>query len=215
MIKIAGSVMAVAMCVALVACTAEEGRAAPTSQEVVAPQESSDAAVATELPSPTPSLIPPTLDQPWPITGAGVGPVVLGMTLDEAVAALGQTRVEGSCKSLFFTDGLDSLIVSAAWDDPNEIVTSLTIQRATFDLDGGRWPLATAEGIGVGSSADEVISAYPDATVSDFDNLFEGPQQLVTITDGSVPIVMVIDARTNVVVEILVNLTEPPIEYCA
>lgn len=127
----------------------------PSTAPVAA--DASTTPTTTPTPTPTPAAVAadPADPSTWLIDAEGIGPLRLGMPLDEAVALLPGYTV-GTCPNpsvrFFRTDDITepSLAIAAA-DHGGLGLISLV------DSTGP----ATAEGIRIGSTASDVTSAYP------------------------------------------------------
>jgi len=117
--------------------------------------------------SPTPTADPIDLADPssWIISEAGIGPITLGQSVDDATLALSAyTPQEVPCDRpeirLFVAEGAPSLTLYLAKNSPSIIGIRI------FDYDSVL-PAAssphTAEGLGLGSTVSEVQAAYSDA----------------------------------------------------
>ncbi|TYL53169.1 hypothetical protein [Agromyces mariniharenae] len=138
--------------VAITGCAASQ--AAPST-----PTESTAASpTATSTPAPEPASDPvadPADPSTWLVDAEGVGPVRLGMTLDEAVAAMPGYAVS-TCPNpaVRFLDAVDAAGASlaiAAGNDGGIVLVSV------WDTDGP----ATAEAIRIGSTVANAKTAYP------------------------------------------------------
>lgn len=127
-----------------------------------APPTSSD-------PSPSPSASTPETADPddpatWIVTEDSIGPVHLGDTFSEARDAVRSWTVDDACSWTAFWNAPDnSLTAYFSHDNAEQDGTVDTIDVAALvalkPSDGPR----TSDGIGMGSTRDEVRAAYPDA----------------------------------------------------
>ena len=86
----------------------------------------------------------------------GIGPVVIGMTLDEASAATGQAiRINPR------TD-LGNGCAHAAAEGGPEGLRFMVVNGRIVRVEAGRGPVRTVSGVGAGSTEAEVRAAYPD-----------------------------------------------------
>ena len=158
-------------------------------------EEAEDAAVTTDTPADSVEM--------WTI-----GPLTLGMTGDEIQDILGAPDLESNSGPVEETDGSLRVCWFYKIDNDPELLYSVKLDLADFG-DGWRldevtvWPNVewkTAEGIGIGSTEDEVRAAYPDAETKDstlvqddveiprtFFTIGEGRTKLwITVRDGKV-----------------------------
>lgn len=105
----------------------------------------------------------------WLITATGVGPISLGVTVEDAIAAAqgaqaGEPEYEGGPVSLNSPDGSASLSLSQAGDDGvvNAILVGSDRSWESGGLDGAALP--SAEGIRVGAPASDAMALYPEGT---------------------------------------------------
>lgn len=155
-VRIAGAVAAVAALL-LAGCASEpEPTPTPTASET-----------STLTATPTPSVAAPDPADltTWVISGAGFGPVTRGAEypgVAEPLTAFELSPVDEICPTLFTLEGEDTaallLIVSAAGDVVEEVWVSGSPDAS------GALPVAprTVEGIGLGSSIDQLTAAYPE-----------------------------------------------------
>ncbi|MEV4687840.1 hypothetical protein [Microbacterium sp. LWH3-1.2] len=100
------------------------------------------------------------------ISDSGIGPIALGAPLADALALMpeGTARDTDYCEWLAWwnegADAYDLFVTGAALTDDMPVsLVGTSARNAPAASTGPR----TAEGIGVGSSVDEVRAAYPDA----------------------------------------------------
>lgn len=157
-------------------------------------------ATPTAAPEPVPASDPDPADpSTWTIGFDGIGPITLGTPLADIEAAVPPTD---SCRP-----GVDSFFgsaVVASTDGADGESVGLVISQAVAAGDGSSiTPPTTAEGIGVGSTIDELLAAYPDAepyqavnstvyritdgaTYIHFDDYGKGTVQIVEVTSSPV-----------------------------
>lgn len=153
------------------------------------------ASTPTGAPSSPPPVSPPAQDPTdpttWVVSQSGMGPLTIGMPFTAAIAAV--PGAQAACENAYFVSP-DNLFF-ARWgegaDDPLDVVTWARAE-------GPR----TAEGIGIGSSPDDVRAAYPDVT--------EVQRQGAYLQSGAV----FFRIETGVVDEIGVTSSDIPWEYC-
>ena len=136
-----------------------------------------------------------------------IGPLTLGMTGDEIQESLGAPDAESNSGPVEETDGSLRVCWFYKIDNDSELLYSVKLDLADFG-DGWRldevtvWPNAdwkTAEGIGIGSTEDEVRAAYPDAETKDstlVQDDVEIPRTFFTIGEGRTKLrIMVRDGK--------------------
>ena len=136
-----------------------------------------------------------------------IGPLTLGMTGDEIQEILGAPDAESNSGPVEETDGSLRVCWFYKIDNDSELLYSVKLDLADFG-DGWRldevtvWPNVewkTAEGIGIGSTEDEVRAAYPDAETKDstlVQDDVEIPRTFFTIGEGRTKLrIMVRDGK--------------------
>ena len=136
-----------------------------------------------------------------------IGPLTLGMTGDEIQDILGAPDLESNSGPVEETDGSLRVCWFYKIDNDPELLYSVKLDLADFG-DGWRldevtvWPNVewkTAEGIGIGSTEDEVRAAYPDAERKDstlVQDDVEIPRTFFTIGEGRAKLwIMVRDGK--------------------
>ena len=157
-------------------------------------EEAEDAAVTTDTPADS--------VETWTI-----GPLTLGMTGDEIQDTLGAPDAESNSGPVEETDGSLRVCWFYQIDNAPGQLYSVKLDLADFG-DGWRldevtvWPNVewkTAEGIGIGSTEDEVRAAYPDAETKDstlVQDDVEIPRTFFTIGEGRTKLrIMVRDGK--------------------
>ena len=157
-------------------------------------EEAEDAAVTTDTPADS--------VETWTI-----GPLTLGMTGDEIQDTLGAPDAESNSGPVEETDGSLRVCWFYQIDNAPGQLYSVKLDLADFG-DGWRldevtvWPNVewkTAEGIGIGSTEDEVRAAYPDAERKDstlVQDDVEIPRTFFTIGEGRTKLrIMVRDGK--------------------
>ena len=157
-------------------------------------EEAEDAAVTTDTPADS--------VETWTI-----GPLTLGMTGDEIQEILGAPDAESNSGPVEYEDGSLRVCWFYRIDNAPDQLNSVKLDLADFG-DGWRldavtvWPEAgwkTAEGIGIGSTEDEVRAAYPDAETKDstlVQDDVEIPRTFFTIGEGRTKLwIMVRDGK--------------------
>lgn len=181
-----------AIAIAVVVVTGQRGATPPTTPSAIETPSPSPSVSpsASPTPSPTPSAADPADPSTWVVTQEGMGPFRLGASFADASALVpnGQSACTG------VTYGFDNALWVAEGNN-----TPGTVQMVLWDGgQGGPGPV-TAEGIGIGSSADEVRAAYPDAT-----------EEGMYLRTGAV----YFDVETGAVRAIGVTPGEIPSEFC-
>lgn len=157
-------------------------------------EEAEDAAVTTDTPADS--------VETWTI-----GPLTLGMTGDEIQDTLGAPDAESNSGPVEYEDGSLRVCWFYQIDNAPGQLYSVKLDLADFG-DGWRldevtvWPNVewkTAEGIGIGSTEDEVRAAYPDAETKDstlVQDDVEIPRTFFTIGEGRTKLrIMVRDGK--------------------
>ncbi|MFE6734001.1 hypothetical protein [Microbacterium sp. NPDC057650] len=152
---------ALALAVALAGC----GTVSPTSTTAPPP---------TSVASPTPSPIEtqhtdadPADVRTWTITEQGMGPVQLDELFADAVAGVPNWTVDQNCTwAAFRNDQATGVTVyfARSSDISDGNVTTIETESSTDTVKPADGP-RTADGLGLGSSRDEVLAAHPDAAV--------------------------------------------------
>lgn len=123
----------------------------PTSSSTPTPMPT-----AEPVDTPDPVATPPVLTSPadWVLTPDGLGPVKLGMPLDQAAAEVEDAQL--ACPAVYTGDD-HALWITGANGEPTDVVQ--VVSWSMVDATSGPH---TAEGIGIGSTIDDVRAAYPD-----------------------------------------------------
>jgi len=172
--------------------------AAPTTSTMESPARPTPTPTSTATPPgvPGPSATPAPLDDPadpttWIVSQSGIGPLRIGMPFPEAVTVL--PNASNACDHAY--RGADTELFIARWGT-----------NADDHLDVVSWARApgpkTAEGIGIGSSPDDVRAAYPSGV--------EVQRQGTYIQTGNI----FFRIETGAVDEIGVTSGDIPWEYC-
>lgn len=206
MFRSAGASLAVALTALMLA-----GCTQPMVPPSMSPTPEAESPTPSASPTPTAVEADPADPSTWVIDAEGIGPWQLGDARDD-VLALGTAYVpttDGSCfnPAVVFlgepgTSTADAPLL-LAFDQQDELVAV-----AVSGLDQP----ATADGIGVGSSADEVRGAYPDATETVRGQV--APQLTVEGEPGWITFQIADDPAATVDLVSVVRGGLPPSEYC-
>ena len=180
------------------------------ANDAEAPAETEDAETTTDTPADS--------VETWTL-----GPLTLGMTGDEIQDTLGAPDAESNSGPVEETDGSLRVCWFYKIDNDSELLYSVKLDLADFG-DGWRldevtvWPNVewkTAEGIGIGSTEDEVRAAYPDAETKDstlVQDDVEIPRTFFTIAEGRTKLwIMVRDGKVAYL-NLGTFFEEPPFE---
>ncbi|WP_342000590.1 hypothetical protein MRBLWH7_001424 [Microbacterium sp. LWH7-1.2] len=150
----------------LTACASPAPRSAGSPSPSPSPSAPAPAASADPQSTAT-STVDSDDPSTWVITDRGIGPITLGAPFVDALALMpGDTRNDTDrCDSVaWWTEGAYDYDVYMAGTEtaPDRSPVSVVGTSAWADPAASSGP-RTTEGIGVGSSVDEVRAAYPDA----------------------------------------------------
>lgn len=191
--------LATIVLVALAGCTSTPEASSPSASPV-ASESATPSATPSETPSPTPSETAaaaecPTWSDDPDAAAAAIGPIsfagaCIGHSFDDAIAAGAALTAPEACPWVGELVAIDDpgLYVSAYSDpeDPGAYIGFFVLRWFADPADAASFEMPrTAEGITIGSSAAEVLDAYPDATEVEFDDIARGPrlQMVVPTTD--------------------------------
>lgn len=199
---------AMLMSVTIAGCATATTPADPTTSSV--PSTPVETPTANETPTPTPTVDAGDVST-WVVSETGMGPIELGTGFDEARAEVPAWTVEDACSwTAFWNDQEGSLTAYLAEDsEARDGVTTIDVAALTDTVEPSDAP-RTAEGVGVGSTRDDVEQAYPDAveqtaTIGGASLLRVQGTIFFTFQPGS----ETVDAIT------VTSLDEPPYEVCA
>ena len=180
------------------------------ANDAEAPAETEEAETTTDTPADS--------VETWTI-----GPLTLGMTGDEIQDILGAPDLESNSGPVEETDGSLRVCWFYQINNTPDLLYSVKLDLADFG-DGWRldevtvWPNVewkTAEGIGIGSTEDEVRAAYPDAETKDstlVQDDVEIPRTFFTIGEGRTKLwIMVRDGKVAYL-DLGTFFEEPPFE---
>lgn len=180
-----------------------------------ATQSSPPQPAATSSTSPSSSSPEPMADaadpSTWTVSDTGVGPIALGADFDEALAAVPDWAVTEGCDWTASWNAPEKAVTGYFAEDSEarDGVTTIDVAALTDTVEPSDAP-RTAEGVGVGSTRDDVEQAYPDAveqtaTIGGASLLRVQGTIFFTFQPGS----ETVDAIT------VTSLDEPPYEACA
>lgn len=193
--------------------------AEPPSQP--APADPSVTATAEPPADPSPTAEPPTTADPadpatWVISEDGIGPIVIGADFDAVLAELPEswtTDAENCSWAAWLNDGThQQYFVRPSDGSSNEIATaSIADWEENASADGAP---ATADGLSIGTTRDEVLTAYPDAVES---TSSIGEYTLLALpSDGEATVFFQFRADAEQASAVTVTTAgEPPYEVCA
>ena len=122
----------------------------------------SDEPTAEPTKEPSPAASESAADAPLVVAPGRIGPVLVGMTVDEANATgLFEPREvadDDPCKDEYGP---------IQWKAPNTEALMVDVEKDKISLLGIRDKVKTAEGVGVGSTYADVKASYPDAKVEE------------------------------------------------
>jgi hypothetical protein len=150
----------------------------PTSTPTATPTPTSTPTPAPPAPEPVPTpTIDPADPSTWIITFDGLGPISYGSTMADATAAMDRTDYSvteptETCDIVSrFIPGDDSEIIRItvypSWDSQQTDAGIDVFGISSDNPDAAMYTPRTAEGIGLGSSVDDILAAYPGITSGD------------------------------------------------
>lgn len=205
---------AAVLCVGLMAVLLTACASGP-SPSGTAPDPSHTSAAPVESPTPTSTATPDedaANPADWTVRDSGIGPIELGARFEEARAEVPTWTVQDACSWTAFWNDPDGAVTAYFAEDSaaRDGVTTIDVAALTEAVAPEDAP-RTAEGIGLGSTRDQVRAAYPDAveqaaTIGDAMLLRTGAQGTIFFT---------FQAGSDVVSAITVtSRDEPPYEVC-
>ncbi|MDH6180375.1 hypothetical protein M2152_000557 [Microbacteriaceae bacterium SG_E_30_P1] len=164
---------------------------------------------------PTDDAPDPTDPSTWVIESAAVGPIALGDAAADAADALtsyGRGEALGDCPVIFLdAPGLPGVVLSPGSDGAIEAIT-ITSKSAGMPQDPTVLADAsprTSEGVGIGSTRDELVAALPDAEI-----VRDDPASVVYRTGSASPYRLFV-VESDRVVAITVSYADAiPREFC-
>lgn len=204
----------VASALALTGCATDAGPSGPSGTATTSPPTASS--TPTSTPSPTQAAADPADVTTWTVSAQGIGPARLGEAFSDVTAALPAWTVVPGCSwtaALSSVDQQVSAYFARNSDDAEGDVTTVTFEALADSVTPADGP-RTAEGIGLGSTRDEVMAAYP-AAVSQKPTIADG-ELLRVRTQGSAAMYFEIREGATTVSAVTVTVRpEPPYEVCA
>ena len=180
------------------------------ANDAEAPAETEEAETTTDTPADS--------VETWTI-----GPLTLGMTGDEIQDILGAPDLESNSGPVEYEDGSLRVCWFYQIDNAPGQLYSVKLDLADFG-DGWRldevtvWPNVewkTAEGIGIGSTEDEVRAAYPDAETKDstlVQDDVEIPRTFFTIGEGRTKLWIMVRDGAVAYLNLGTYFEEPPMD---
>ena len=200
---------AVLMTAALAGCASESGPSGDTTP----PTSASATPDATPTPTggSTPTADPDDITT-WTVSETGMGPIELDAAFDEAQAAVPAWTVPEACSWTAYWNDPDGAVTAYFAEDGEQAggVTTIDVAALTDSVAPEDAP-RTPEGIGLGSTLDEVRAAYPDATEQ---NATIGDAMLLRVGEQGT-IFFTFPSGSDVVSAVTVtSRDEPPYEVC-
>lgn len=183
------------------------------ANDAEAPAETEEAETTTDTPADS--------VETWTI-----GPLTLGMSGDEIQESLGAPDAESNSGPVEYEDGSLRVCWFYQINNTPDLLYSVKLDLADFrdfgwrlDLEWSRrWPNVewkTAEGIGIGSTEDEVRAAYPDAETKDstlVQDDVEIPRTFFTIGEGRTKLRIMVQDGKVAYLNLGTFFEEPPFE---
>jgi len=195
----------------------------PKASETVTASETPAASVTPPIASAAPSPVAPAspdinLEDPssWLIDFGGIGPVPYDGQIADVRPSMGafvEDTLPDYCPAARFREGSLSLVAYLA--DDFSTITGISIGR--WDRSGpvSTYSPRTAEGIGVGATFEELLTAHPTITKSGEYGGGDNPTLYYAMPNSS-GMWLVFNVQSDVVESIDVRTTSrPPSEYCS
>lgn len=206
LVRSAAVVLCASLALAMGACTAQRADEALPAASATAPSPSTEPTTPTAT-----DASDPQDPGSWVVAEDSVGPVTLGDALPDAAGSMpeGTSIDDERCDwSAWWTS--QEPVYSVAVARPGDADAGIDLIAATT-LRGtpGSFGPRTAEGIGIGSTRDDVMAAYPsamqmDATIGGGQHLKVGDTLFFTFEEGS----------STVGAVTVTTRPEPPYEIC-
>lgn len=208
--RTAPALIGVALLLTLTACVSEPG---------VSPSESAGTS-STRPPSAEPTATGPTTDAEdpatWVIGTSGIGPVEIGGDFAETLESLPDSwnNDPGTCAWAAFwnaADGAYGMHFVQGTEGADEPIRAVSTSRAADDIVEGAGP-RTADGLGIGSTREEVRAQHPDAVEGE--SAIDGAWLEIPGADGSSIFFQYAEGTDRAWAVTVTDLPEPPYEVC-